>query len=198
MDHPRLYWSVHCTPGTEWARFTPIEVPRDRVWTGKDDARYLSSLARPPGGKHTLGLARHWHFASVVFWVGNGAAFYVLLFATGQWQRVIPTSWQVLPDRGRSSFTTSRCTCRRSRTATTRTTRSSSSRTSPRSSCSRRCDPHRPVDVARARQSVRVVPAAARQPTDRSVASLHRDVRVAALHRRHTSRWWRSPGLRGT
>src|SRR5438067_4071696 len=21
-DHPRLYWNVHCTPGTEWARFT--------------------------------------------------------------------------------------------------------------------------------------------------------------------------------
>src|ERR1035438_8877431 len=20
MDHPRLYWNVHCTPGTEWLR----------------------------------------------------------------------------------------------------------------------------------------------------------------------------------
>jgi methionine sulfoxide reductase catalytic subunit len=41
-DHPRLYWNVHCTPGTEWLRLTPIEVPRDRVWTAKDDSRYLS------------------------------------------------------------------------------------------------------------------------------------------------------------
>jgi len=30
-EHPRLYWNVHCTPGTEWLRLTPIEVPRDRV-----------------------------------------------------------------------------------------------------------------------------------------------------------------------
>ncbi len=27
MDHPRLYWNVHCTPGTEWLRLTPVEVP---------------------------------------------------------------------------------------------------------------------------------------------------------------------------
>jgi hypothetical protein len=22
VDHPRLYWNVHCTPGTEWLRIT--------------------------------------------------------------------------------------------------------------------------------------------------------------------------------
>jgi hypothetical protein len=42
MDHPRLYWNVHCTPGTEWVRFTPVQVPWDRLYTAKDDARYLS------------------------------------------------------------------------------------------------------------------------------------------------------------
>src|SRR5512138_1060106 len=26
VDHPRLYWNVHCTPGTEWLRLTPVEV----------------------------------------------------------------------------------------------------------------------------------------------------------------------------
>src|SRR5471032_3083122 len=44
MDHPRLYWNVHCTPGTEWLRLTPVEVPRDRVWTAKEDSRHLSPL----------------------------------------------------------------------------------------------------------------------------------------------------------
>jgi hypothetical protein len=29
-DHPRLYWNVHCTPGTEWLGFTPVLVPQDR------------------------------------------------------------------------------------------------------------------------------------------------------------------------
>jgi DMSO/TMAO reductase YedYZ molybdopterin-dependent catalytic subunit/thiosulfate reductase cytochrome b subunit len=98
MDHPRLYWNIHCTPGTDWVRFTPVEVPRDRVWTSKDDARYLSPWIGLPGGQHTLGLARNWHFASVILWIGNGAVFYILLFATGQWRRIVPTSWHVVPD----------------------------------------------------------------------------------------------------
>ena len=35
-DHPRLYWRRDSTPGTEWFRFQH-EVPRDRIWTSKDD-----------------------------------------------------------------------------------------------------------------------------------------------------------------
>jgi DMSO/TMAO reductase YedYZ molybdopterin-dependent catalytic subunit/thiosulfate reductase cytochrome b subunit len=98
MDHPRLYWNVHCTPGTEWLRLTPVEVPRDRVWTAKDDARYLSPWIGLPGYRHTVGMARHWHFLSVLFWVANGAVFVLLLFATGQWRRLVPNSWQIVPD----------------------------------------------------------------------------------------------------
>ncbi len=43
-------------------------------------------------------MARHWHFLSVLFWVGNGLAFVMLLLATGQWQRLVPTSWRIVPD----------------------------------------------------------------------------------------------------
>jgi DMSO/TMAO reductase YedYZ molybdopterin-dependent catalytic subunit/thiosulfate reductase cytochrome b subunit len=98
MDHPRLYWNVHCTPGTEWARFTPVEVPKDRVWTAKDDSRYLSPWIGLPGYRHTIGMARHWHFLSVLFWVGNGVAYVVLLFLTPHWRRLVPASWQIVPD----------------------------------------------------------------------------------------------------
>ena len=35
-DYPRLYWNVHCTPGTEWLRLTPVEVPKSRLWTAND------------------------------------------------------------------------------------------------------------------------------------------------------------------
>jgi len=98
MEHPRLYWNVHCTPNTEWLRLTPIEVPMDRVWTAKDDARYLSPWIGLPGYRHTVGIARHWHFLSVLFWVGNGLIFVALLFGTGQWRRLVPTSWRVVPD----------------------------------------------------------------------------------------------------
>jgi sulfoxide reductase catalytic subunit YedY len=98
MDHPRLYWNVHCTPGTEWLRVTPIEVPKDRVWTAKDDSRHLSPWIGLPGYRHTIGMARHWHFLSVLFWVGNGGVFTLLLFATNQWKRLVPNSWQIVPD----------------------------------------------------------------------------------------------------
>ncbi len=98
MEHPRLYWNVHCTPNTEWLRLTPVEVPTDRVWTAKDDARYLSPWIGLPGYRHTVGIARHWHFLSVLFWVGNGLIFVVLLIGTGQWRRLVPTSWSVVPD----------------------------------------------------------------------------------------------------
>jgi sulfoxide reductase catalytic subunit YedY len=97
MDHPRLYWNVHCTPGSEWIRFTPVQVPLDRLYTAKDDARYLTPWVGLPGGRHTLGLARHWHFVSALFWVLNGAVYLSLLFATSQWRRIVPTSWHVIP-----------------------------------------------------------------------------------------------------
>jgi sulfoxide reductase catalytic subunit YedY len=98
VDHPRLYWNVHCTPGTEWLRLSPVEVPQDRVWTAKDDSRYLSPWIGLPGYRHTIGMARHWHFLSVLFWLANGLVYVVLLFGTGQWKRLVPTYWQVVPD----------------------------------------------------------------------------------------------------
>lgn len=97
-DHPRLYGNVHCTPGTEWLRLTPVEVPKDRVWTAKQDSRYLSPWIGLPGRRHTVGMARHWHFLSVLFWVVNGLVFMGMLFATDQWKRLVPTSWHILPD----------------------------------------------------------------------------------------------------
>jgi DMSO/TMAO reductase YedYZ molybdopterin-dependent catalytic subunit/thiosulfate reductase cytochrome b subunit len=68
------------------------------VWTAKQDARYLTPWIGLPGGRHTVGMARHWHFLSVLFWVGNGAVFVALLLLTDQWQRLVPTSWQIFPD----------------------------------------------------------------------------------------------------
>src|SRR6185312_2771382 len=97
MDHPRLYWNVHCTPGSEWVRFTSVQVPLDRLYTAKDDAHYLSPWIGLPGGRHTLGIARHWHFVSALFWVLNGAAYLGLLFATPHWRRIVPTSWSIFP-----------------------------------------------------------------------------------------------------
>ncbi|HEY5380837.1 MAG TPA: molybdopterin-dependent oxidoreductase [Acidobacteriaceae bacterium] len=92
MDHPRLYWNDHCTPGTEWIRFTPLRVPTDRLWTAKDDARYLSPMVSTPGYRHTVGIARSWHFITVYGFVLTGVFFVIGLLTSTQWQRLIPTS----------------------------------------------------------------------------------------------------------
>lgn len=92
MDHPRLYFNDDCTPGSEWIRFTPLTVPRDRVWTAKDDARYISPWIGTPGYRHTIGIARVWHFINVHGFIFTGIFFIVMLLSTDQWRRIVPTS----------------------------------------------------------------------------------------------------------
>jgi methionine sulfoxide reductase catalytic subunit len=95
-DHPRLYWGRDCTPGTDWFRFQ-VPVPKDRVWTAKDDSVTLPTWLGIPGLRHTVGLARWWHFSVNMLWVMNGIAFYALLFSTDQWRRLVPLTWEVFP-----------------------------------------------------------------------------------------------------
>jgi len=95
-DHPRLYWTRDCTPGTEWFRFQRA-VPEGRIWTAKDDAVTMPTWLGIPGLRHTIGLARWWHFSIVLLWTINGVVFYVLIFATGQWLRLVPLTWVVFP-----------------------------------------------------------------------------------------------------
>ncbi|MGH9736703.1 MAG: molybdopterin-dependent oxidoreductase [Candidatus Acidiferrales bacterium] len=96
VDHPRLYFNDGCTPGSEWIRFTPLKVPRNRLWTAKDDARYISPLVGTPGYRHTIGIARVWHFIDVHGFIATGIIFIVMLFSTDQWKRIVPTSPMVL------------------------------------------------------------------------------------------------------
>jgi methionine sulfoxide reductase catalytic subunit len=95
-DHPRLYWTRHSTPGRDWFRIQK-PVPSDPLWTAKQDSISLPGQVGLPGLRHSIGLARWWHLGVDAVWLLNGVIFYVLLFATGQWQRVVPTSWDVFP-----------------------------------------------------------------------------------------------------
>lgn len=104
-DHPRLYMNSGCRPGTEWFRMRgPVPPDRmdksnpSRVWTSKDDAVALPKWLGIPGIRHSIGLARWWHFSFDLLWLLNGVVFYVLLFSTGQWQRLVPQSWTVFPN----------------------------------------------------------------------------------------------------
>ena len=97
-DHPRLYWNNSCKPNSSWIRFTPVKIPADKIYTAKEDARYLNPIAGLPGYRHTVGIARVWHFLTVPFFVLNGVVFIFLLFYTNQWQRLVPVSWKIVPD----------------------------------------------------------------------------------------------------
>ena len=95
-DHPRLYWGRDCTPGSDWFRFQ-LPVPKGRLWTAKDDSVTLPTWLGIPGLRHTLGLARWWHFSINLLWLLNGIAFYILLFSTDHWKRLVPLTWEVFP-----------------------------------------------------------------------------------------------------
>jgi hypothetical protein len=89
----------HFTPGRDWFRFQK-PVPADQpLWTAKQDSVSLPGQIGLPGLRHSIGLARWWHLGTDVLWLLNGAIFYVLLFSTGQWHRIVPTTWKCSPAR---------------------------------------------------------------------------------------------------
>jgi sulfoxide reductase catalytic subunit YedY len=93
---PRAYWRRPATPGSDWLRMQEA-YPRTDGWSMRDDAVGLPSGIGLPGKRLSTGLARWWHLGISLLWVLNGAVFYVLLFTTGQWTRIVPTSLEVFP-----------------------------------------------------------------------------------------------------
>lgn len=65
----------------------------EAFWTRNNTGRFTTK--RPPT-KMSLHL---WlHLTLDVLWVLNGLIFVVLLFASGRWARVVPTSWDIFPN----------------------------------------------------------------------------------------------------
>ena len=96
--HPKLYWNNACMPGSEWLRFTRKQMPKDQLWTSTDEEVGFSPWIAMPGGDHQLGLGRYWHFTALFGWTIVGLAYFVLLFTTDQWRRLVPTSLSIMPD----------------------------------------------------------------------------------------------------
>jgi sulfoxide reductase catalytic subunit YedY len=65
-------------------------------WTAEDEIVPLPSWLALPGKDH-LGLGRHWHFWAATGWAITGLLYVVLLFASDQWQRLVPTSLSIVP-----------------------------------------------------------------------------------------------------
>lgn len=51
----------------------------------------------PRGGGKKISLSVWLHQSLDILWVLNGAVFLVLLLTTGQWMKIVPTSWEVFP-----------------------------------------------------------------------------------------------------
>ena len=70
------------------------------VKTGIDVRRETRPEAywTPKKGGKKISLTLWLHQCLDIAWVALGLVFYVLLFATGQWMRIVPTSWDVFPN----------------------------------------------------------------------------------------------------
>ena len=60
--------------------------------------RNNTGLIRTKNPPVRIGLPVWFHLTLDSLWVLNGVVFYVLLFVTGQWVRIIPVSWDVFPN----------------------------------------------------------------------------------------------------
>ncbi|WP_427018217.1 cytochrome b/b6 domain-containing protein [Pseudarthrobacter sp. P1] len=52
----------------------------------------------PKGGGKKVSINLWLHQALDILWLANGLIFVVLLFASGRWMRIVPTSWEVFPN----------------------------------------------------------------------------------------------------
>lgn len=66
---------------------------RPKLFWARDNAGPLRTKNPPTKLSIDLWL----HITVDTLWVLNGIVFFVLLFSTGQWTRVVPTSWDVFP-----------------------------------------------------------------------------------------------------
>jgi thiosulfate reductase cytochrome b subunit len=73
--------------------------------TPMDEAEHINSIVALPGGHHNLGASRNWHFLLVPVWVLNGLSYVTLLGVTGEWRRLLPTSWTIVPQAWESVLT---------------------------------------------------------------------------------------------
>lgn len=60
--------------------------------------RNNKGLIRTKNAPTRISLDLWLHLSLDGLWVLNGIVFYVLIFATGQWHRIVPTSWDVFPN----------------------------------------------------------------------------------------------------
>jgi thiosulfate reductase cytochrome b subunit len=70
-------------------------------WGGRPDAfwtRNNTGLLRTKNPPVRIGIPLWFHLVVDALWVLNGIVFVVLIFATGQWVRIVPLTWEIFPN----------------------------------------------------------------------------------------------------
>lgn len=67
-------------------------------WQVRREKRPAAFWSPRNNKKRRISLALWFHQALDILWIANGVVFVVLLFTTGQWMRIVPTSWEVFPN----------------------------------------------------------------------------------------------------
>ena len=82
-----------------WAHFFNMFLMALIIKTGIDVRREKRPAAywQPKKGGKKISVTLWLHQLLDVAWVALGAIFFVLLFTTGQWMRIVPTSWDAIP-----------------------------------------------------------------------------------------------------
>ena len=74
-----------------WIQRTTVR--HEAYWT-----RNNNGLVKTKGAPTRISLPLFAHLSFDALWVINGLVFYVLLFVTGQWMRLVPTNWDIIPN----------------------------------------------------------------------------------------------------
>lgn len=99
--HPAVDVEPGFAPWANWAHFfnmfLMVLIIRSglRVRSEKRPTVFWTPRRNPKG---KISLTLWFHQALDLLWIINGVIFVVLLFTTGHWARIVPTSWAVLPN----------------------------------------------------------------------------------------------------
>lgn len=100
--YPLPEWAPEGIPGwIGWQHFFNMFLLALIIRSGiqiKREKRPAAFWSPKNNKRRRISIAMWFHQFVNIFWVANGAIYVVLLFATGQWTRVVPTSWEVVPN----------------------------------------------------------------------------------------------------
>src|SRR5699024_141655 len=75
----------------------------EAYWTPKQGGLYSPKHNAP----QKVSIQQWIHQTFNILWVANGLIFYVMVFATGHWMRIVPTNWDIFPISSRRASNTS-------------------------------------------------------------------------------------------